>query len=308
MRLAFAEALADLADRDARILLLTGDLGYMALDSFLARHPARFFNLGVAEQNMIGVATGLAEGGFIPFCYSIIPFALLRGYEFIRNGPVLHGLPIRIVGVGAGFDYGSNGYTHYATEDLAMARVLPGMAVLAPADSAQMRNGLHAIWDGPGPAYIRIGRDDRLRMPGLDGRFSWNNVEVCREGSDVVIVTTSTISANAAQAAELLAQDGISCRVVVAAQINPVPRDDLLRVLHGFRLVVTVESHVVDGGLGSLVAEILAEEGSSGRLVRCGFRLNLDGRSGSTAYLNARHGLAPAAVAATVRQAFGTVR
>ena len=125
MRLAFAEALADLADRDARILLLTGDLGYMALDSFLARHPARFFNLGVAEQNMIGVATGLAEGGFIPFCYSIIPFALLRGYEFIRNGPVLHGLPIRIVGVGAGFDYGSNGYTHYATEDLAMARYFP---------------------------------------------------------------------------------------------------------------------------------------------------------------------------------------
>ena len=308
MRLAFAETLADLAARDSRIVLLTADLGYMVLDQFIARHPGRFINVGVAEQNMIGVATGLAEGGFIPFCYSIVPFALLRGYEFLRNGPVLHRLPVRIVGVGAGFDYGSNGFSHYGAEDLALARVLPGMTVLAPADAAQMRNILGSVWDRPGPVYLRLGRDDRMEMPGLDGAFTFNRVDVCRDGTDVVIITTSTISANAASATALLEQAGVSCRLVVAAQINPAPRDDLLRVLSGFRLAVTVENHVVDGGLGSLVAEVLAEEGTPCRLVRCGFRLDLDGVSGSTDYLNARHGLAPESLAATIIQALGTLR
>jgi transketolase len=308
MRLAFAEALADLADRDCRILLLTGDLGYMALDGFIARHSRRFLNVGVAEQNMIGVATGLAEGGFIPFCYSIVPFALLRGYEFLRNGPVLHRLPVRIVGVGAGFDYGNNGFTHYGAEDLALARVLPGMMVLAPADALQMRNILGATWDRPGPAYFRLGRNDDMRMPGLEGAFAWNKVSVCRDGADVVILATSTISTNVARAAELLDEAGVSCRLAVVAQINPVPQEDLLSVLRGFRLAVTVENHVVDGGLGSFVAEVLAEAGLPCRLLRCGFRLSLDGVSGSTAYLNARHGLAPESLAATIIQALGALQ
>src|SRR5262245_38555337 len=109
MRRAFVTTLTELAARDPRILLLTGDLGYLALEPFVERFPGRFFNVGVAEQNMIAVATGLAEAGFLPFVYSIAPFAALRPYEFIRNGPVLHQLPVRVVGVGAGFDYGHNG-------------------------------------------------------------------------------------------------------------------------------------------------------------------------------------------------------
>lgn len=308
MRLMFAETLADLATKDERIVLLTADLGYMVLDRFIVRHPERFINVGVAEQNMIGVATGLAEAGLIPFCYSIIPFALLRGYEFLRNGPVKHRLPVRIIGVGAGFDYGHNGFSHHGTEDLALARALPGMAVLAPADAPQMRVILEAIWDRPGPVYLRLGRDEKAEMPGLQGAFTLDKVEVCRDGADVVIITTSTISSNVASATKLLEEAGVSCRLIVAAQINPAPRDDLVRVLRGFRLAVTVENHVVDGGLGSLVAEIIAEEGAGCRLVRCGFRLDLDGLSGSTAYLNARHNLTPESLAATVVQALGISR
>ena len=119
MRRAFVRTLVELAAANPRLLLLTGDLGYNALEPFAERFPDRFFNAGVAEQNMVGMATGLAEAGFIPFCYSIVTFASLRPYEFIRNGPVLHRLPVRIVGMGGGFDYGPQGATHHGLEDLA---------------------------------------------------------------------------------------------------------------------------------------------------------------------------------------------
>src|SRR6266516_2483950 len=122
MRGAFTKAVTELAQRDPRIVLLTGDLGYMALEPFADAFPDRFFNVGVAEQNMIGLATGLAEAGFIPFAYSIATFATMRPYEFLRDGPILHELPVRLVGVGGGLDYGHNGVTHYALEDVALMR------------------------------------------------------------------------------------------------------------------------------------------------------------------------------------------
>src|ERR1700751_4301824 len=118
MRGAFVRALTELAERDSRIVLLTGDLGFMALEPFASKFPERFINVGVAEQNMVGLATGLAEAGFTPYVYSIATFASMRGYEFIRNGPVQHGLPVRIVGIGGGVDYGHNGLSHYALEDV----------------------------------------------------------------------------------------------------------------------------------------------------------------------------------------------
>ena len=118
MRSEFVQALVEVGEADSRVLLLTGDLGYNALEPFADRFPDRFFNVGVAEQNMVGVATGLAEAGYVPFAYSIATFASMRAYEFIRNGPVLHELPVRIVGMGGGFDYGPNGPTHYALEDI----------------------------------------------------------------------------------------------------------------------------------------------------------------------------------------------
>src|SRR5215210_8318805 len=170
MRAAFAQTLTELAGQDPRVLLLTGDLGYMALEPFAEAHPERFFNAGVAEQNMVGVATGLAEAGFVPFCYSIATFATLRPYEFIRNGPLLHDLPVRIVGVGGGFDYGPNGVTHYALEDVAVMRVQPDLTVMCPADAEQARAAVLATAELRGPVYLRLGKGGDL-VPGLDGRF-----------------------------------------------------------------------------------------------------------------------------------------
>src|ERR1017187_911638 len=133
MRREFVDALVDIAERDKRVVLLTGDLGFAALEPFFERFPDRFFNAGVAEQNMVGMATGLAEAGYTPYVYSISTFASMRGYEFIRTGPVLHNRPVRVVGIGEGPDYSHNGITHYALEDVALMRAQPSLTLVNPA-------------------------------------------------------------------------------------------------------------------------------------------------------------------------------
>ena len=307
MRITFAETLTELAAVDRRIVLLTADLGFEALDAFVSCHPDRFFNVGVAEQNMIGLATGLAEAGFIPFVYSIVPFAIFRAYEFIRNGPVQHNLPVRIVGVGAGFEYGSNGFSHYGLDDLAMTRVHNALAVLAPADFRQTHSILMATWNRPGPIYYRLGKDQRTSVPGLEGRSTWDAPELVREGSSVLLVTTSSISAEAASVAEDLEARGISTALVVTAQINPFPRAAIATLLGRFRLVATIENHFPSGGLGSAVAEVIAERGAASRLMRFGAAGEIDGRSGSTEFMHQTRGLSRAHMVETIAAAWSAM-
>ena len=291
MRTPFVKTLTELAERDSRILLLTGDLGYLVLDAFVERFPDRFFNIGVAEQNMIGVATGLAESGFIPFAYSIVPFAVLRPYEFIRNGPVQHRLPVRIVGVGEGLEYGHDGLSHYALEDIGAMRLQPEIAVIAPADYQQARAALLATWDRPGPVYYRLGKDERNTIPGLDGRFEVGRAQFIGEGGDLLLVATGSVTHEATRAAESLASHGVSCTVMVVASVNPAPLGDLANALARFPLVLTVEAHYITGGIGSLVSEVIAECGLTCRLVRCGIKAMPNGLSGSQDYLCQRAGL-----------------
>ncbi len=291
MRAAFAQTLTELAEQDPRVLLLTGDLGYMALEPFSDAHPDRFFNAGVAEQNMVGMATGLAEAGFVPFVYSIVNFATLRPYEFIRNGPVLHQLPVRIVGMGGGFEYGTAGPSHHGLEDVGVMRLQPGLTVIAPADHQQARTAIAETWDLPGPVYYRLGKDDKTTVPGLDGRFALGRAQSVREGNDLLIVAMGSVAGEAAAAAELLAEQGIACTVLIVASLNPAPVADLAAAVARFPLALTVEAHYATGGLGSLVAEVIAEAATGTRLVRCGVTTPSDGRSGSQDYFHHRHGL-----------------
>jgi transketolase len=283
--------LCDLAEDDPRVVLLTGDLGYTVLEPFRDRFPNRFFNVGVAEQNMVGLATGMAEAGMIPFVYSIGTFASLRPFEFIRNGPVLHQLPVRIIGLGAGFEYGTAGPTHYSLEDIGVMRTQPGLAIVAPADFEQAGTALRATWDLPGPVYYRLGKDDKSSMPGLRGRFELGRTQTVREGDDMLIFACGPIALDVAQAADELAKQGIEAAVVVVASVSPVPEHDLVEVLGRHRVALTVETHSVTGGLGSLVAEVAADHGLGTRLVRLGVRKGSEGRSGSAAHMHARHGL-----------------
>jgi transketolase len=296
MRAAFVRTLVELAATEPRIALLTGDLGYNALEPFMERFPDRFVNVGVAEQNMLGIATGLAEAGWVPFVYSIVTFATLRPYEFVRNGPVAHGLPVRLVGVGAGFEYGPQGPTHHGLEDVAVMRVQPGLTVVSPADHLQMASALRATWDLPGPVYYRIGKDDRTTLPGLDGRFRLGRAERVRDGRDVVLVASGAVAMEAVAAAEALAGRGIDAGVLVVASLAPAPIDDLVAALRAVPIVLTVEAHYVAGGLGSLVAEVVAERGLRCRLVRCGVRDAPDGVCGSQRYLERRHGISAESV------------
>lgn len=291
MRGTFAKILCELAAADERVVLLTGDLGYTVLEPFRDRFPERFFNIGVAEQNMVGIATGMADAGMVPFCYSIGTFASLRPFEFIRNGPVLHSLPVRVIGLGAGFEYGTAGPTHWSLEDIGVMRTQPGLTVIAPADFEQAASALRATWDLPGPIYYRLGKDDRGVMPGLRGRFGLGRAQAVRDGDDLLIITCGPIALDVAAAADDLGKQGIEAAVVVVASVAPVPEHDLVEVLGRHRVALTVETHYVTGGLGSLVAEVAADHGLGTRLVRLGVRSGTKGRSGSTAHLHARHGL-----------------
>ena len=299
MRAAFVKTLMELADLDSRILLLTADLGYAALEPFAERFPDRFFNVGVAEQNMIGVATGLAEAGFVPFAYSIANFAALRPYEFIRNGPVLHHLPVRIVGVGGGFEYGHAGPTHFGLEDAGIMRMQSGMTVISPADHQQTRTALRCTTEMPGPIYLRIGKDDKTVIPGLDGRFEPGRVQVVREGGDFVFVGMGSVTSEAVRAADHLRERGIEAGLVVVALLQPAPADDLAKVLSRYPLAVSVEAHSIVGGVGSLVAEVIAERRLDCRLIRCGVRSPSNGISGSQSFMHTVHSLSPDALCAT---------
>ena len=289
----------ELATRDPRIVLLTGDLGYTVLEPFADRFPSRYFNVGVAEQNMIGAATGLAEAGFIPYVYSIATFASLRAYEFIRNGPVLHQLQVRIVGIGGGFEYGHAGPTHHGLEDVGVMRIQPGLTLLSPADHRQAGHAISSTSDLAGPVYYRLGKDDRTVVPGLEGRFRIGRVEVVANGEDLLVVTAGAVATQAVLAAERLKDHGLSATVAVVSSFNPAPVEDLAQLAAPCRLVLTVEAHYVTGGLGSLVAEVIAERGLHCRLVRCGVRALATGRTGSAEYFHRVHGLTSEALVKT---------
>lgn len=303
MRRAFVRTLVELAESDSRIVLLTADLGFMVLEEFNDRFPERFFNVGVAEANMVGVATGLATCGYIPFCYSIAPFATLRPYEHIRNGPILHNLKVRIIGVGEGYDYGHGGFTHHALEDLAVTRAQPGLSVIVPADSEQLESALRQTYDISGPLYLRTGKDERGPIPNLLGRFRLGKCEVIREGSDLLIVCVGAITQDVVTAVDNLARQQVTCTVAVVSSLRPAPVDDLAELLSAFSLVVTVEEHYIDGGLGSLVAEIAGDRGIGATIVRSGVRNGLPQVFGGASYLRQSCGLNVEGIVDTVVKA-----
>jgi transketolase len=304
MRNAFIAALLELARTDQRVLLLTGDLGFMVLEPFAEEFPERFINVGVAEQNMVGLATGLAEAGFTPFVYSIGTFASMRPYEFIRNGPLLHSLPIRIVGVGAGFDYGHNGITHYALEDMAIMRAQPEMTIIAPADPAQATAAVRSSAAIAGPIYFRIGKANNP-VPELGGSFELGRLQCLGAGRDVAIIALGSIAGEAVRARELLSERDIAATVAVVASVAPAPKDDLVELLTEVPFAVTVEAHYRVGGLGSLTAEVIAEHGLRCGLLRRAVDAMPRGLTGEQAFLNEIHHLSARSLAESITTSLG---
>lgn len=272
MRAEFVQSIVELAEENPAILLLTADIGYAVLEPFVERFPKRFFNVGVAEQNMVGLATGLAIEGYVPFVYSIVNFSALRPYEFIRNGPVYHRLPVRIVGVGEAFDYGAAGPTHFGPEDVGVMRLQPELTVVAPADGEQTRRALRQTWDLPGPIYYRLGKGNNAPIKGLNGCFEIGRLHIVREGADFLFVCMGSIASAVVEAAEQLAEQGLDGTVAVVSSFNPSPAKDLCELLPRFPSVFTVEEHYLTGAVGSLVCETVAENRLPCRVVRLGIK------------------------------------
>jgi transketolase len=291
MRKAFIDTLSELAAIDERIILLTGDLGYMVMEPFRELYPKRFINAGVAEQNMIGMATGLAEAGYLPYAYSIATFASLRPFEFIRNGPVLHRLPVRIVGMGMGFEYGHAGPTHHAVEDIGVLRTLPALSVVIPADSAQTATALRSTYNIGGPVYYSLGKNDNTAVPTLEGRFALARLQVIQHGADIAFVTMGSITTEAVAAAQELASKGISVAVAVVSSFNPDPDEDMAEFLRPFEKVISIEAQTISGGLGAFLGRVIASRALGCRLMCMAVRTSPDGTSGAQHDRWRKHGL-----------------
>jgi len=308
MRSAFIKTLLELAHRDERIFLLTADLGYSVVEPFVETFPERFINTGVAEQNMIGVATGLAKAGYIPFVYSISNFAALRPYEFIRNGPVIHKLPVRIVGVGAGFDYAHAGRTHYGLEDVGVFRLQEGMTVIVPVDNQHTQKALLKTWDFSGPIYYRLGKTcNKTSFMDVEQDFCLTGVNRLEYGKDLVFVSMGSITKEVLQAIALLKGKGIASSLVVVSSFGTGENKDLLEILRDFKIVITVEEHSVTGGLGSYAAEIISENNLNCLFTRCGIK-SLPRVTGSREFLNDLNGLSPEKLAQKAAQSYHSTK
>jgi transketolase len=303
MRTAFLKSLCELATYDPRVMLLTADLGWSVIEPFARAFPDRFLNVGVAEQNMLGVATGLALEGKIPFAYSIATFSSMRCYEQFRDGPVLHKLPVRVVGIGGGFSYGHAGPTHHAIEDLTINRTQPGATVLAPADAPQTRSAILATRHIPGPVYLRIDKGSYPDIPGLDGRFALDTPELVRGGRDVLFLAIGSIAQEVVKAADAAQRRGVGAAVAVLAHLGFTAGERLVSLLRQYHTVMTVEEGSIAGGLGSLVAETVAHHGLRCRVHAHGVRTKFGHLTGSMDYMRRLHGIDAASLAAAAEGA-----
>jgi transketolase len=299
MRDAFVRALSELAEQDKRILLVNGDLGFGVLTDFIERFPSQYVNAGIAEQNMTAIACGSALTGARAFTYSIGNFPTLRCLEQLRNDVCYHHADVTVVAVGGGFSYGQLGVSHFATEDLAIMRSLPGMTVVAPSDPWQAYELTMQLHARGGPAYLRIDKGSA----GLGaGPVELGKVRMVREGSDAVLFATGGILSEALRAADELDAEGISTRVVDVHTIKPLDGDGIVAAASECGHVITLEEHVVTGGLGSAVAEACADARVPLKSFR---RIGLEDVFpeivGDQAYLRVRFGLDATSVANSIR-------
>jgi len=260
MRKAFINRLCELARQDDRICLMIGDLGFSVVEPFAKEFPDRFLNAGVAEQNMIGMATGwcLAENKIV-FVYSIANFPTFRCLEQIRNDVCYHKANVKIVSVGGGLTYGSAGFSHHAIEDLAIMRALPGMVVSAPADAYETDSITQSSVESKGPFFIRIGKNNEPAVHKNPCSLSIGEPILYREQGDILLVSIGTLISEVINAAEILEKKGLKVSVMGIPFLKPLNTEKVLQILKDKKIVLTVEEHSCFGGLGSVLAEIMAE-------------------------------------------------
>ena len=297
-----SSSLTGLAARDPSIILLTGDLGYGVLTDFARRFPRQFLNVGVAEQNMTGLATGMALEGRTVFTYSIGNFPTLRCLEQIRNDVCYHRANVKIVSVGCGMSYGALGISHHATEDISILRALPNITLVSPCDRWEAGEATRALAHQPGAALLRLDKSFAPDTVQPGEVFRIGQARTVRQGSDVTLVATGGILGEVLLAAGLLESGSIQCRVISMHTIKPLDVETLAAAAGETGGIVTIEEHSVEGGLGGAVAENLLEAGAPpGFFLRLGLRVGFSQVTGSQQYLRGIHGLDAPAIVQSVR-------
>jgi transketolase len=256
----FGETVASLADTDPRIVVVDGDVGSSTrADIFEKAHPDRFLQMGIAEQNMLGVAAGLATMGLVPFISTFVSFAVVRPLDQVRVLIAQTGANVKITPSYGGLFTGQTGMSHIIVDDLAIMRAMPGMVSVVPADDVEAAEALRWAAGYQGPCYVRLGRDATPRLFGDDHVFTFGKAEIVREGCDVTLISTGAQTARTVEAAELLAAEGIDAHVLHVATLKPLDVDAIVAAADRTGRVITVEEHTVIGGLGGAVAEALGE-------------------------------------------------
>lgn len=302
MRTAFVDTLLAQAQHDPRIVLMVGDLGFGVVIPFREQLPNQFVNAGVAEQNMTGMAAGMALSGKIVFTYSIANFPVLRCLEQIRNDVCYHNVNVRITSIGGGMAYGALGVSHHATEDIAVTRALPNFVVAAPGDPVETRLMVEALVAHEGPAYLRLGRAHEPVVHTTEPTsFAIGKALTVREGSDITLVSTGAMLHTTVHVAKKLAQHDVHARVLSMHTVKPLDEEALLAAARETSGVVTIEEHSIVGGLGGAVSECLLEADARPQYFkRIGLRDTFSSLTGDQDYLRAAYGLSAAQITDTV--------
>lgn len=305
MRDTFVRTLITLAKNNPNIELFTGDLGFGVLKPFWEQLPDQFVNAGIAEQNMTAAAAGAAGEGKIVFTYSIGNFPTLRCLEQIRNDCAYHDANVKIVCVGGGFVYGSLGMSHQATEDIAVMRALPNVAVLCPGDPAEAEAATKAIAEYPGTCYLRLGRGGEKRIHKDIENFKIGQAIRIHKGERIAVFSTGAILDEVVGAADILAKKGINPELCSFPTVKPIDRETILRCAKDFEIIAVVEEHNILGGFGSAVAEVLSELPAHARLLRIGLNDTYCSVVGSQKYLRMQFGLDANGIAKRISEATG---
>ena len=301
MRKTSLNSVYELAQKDKRVLFIGSDLGPGVLDDFKKNIPDRFFMEGIAEQHIIGMAAGLAFDGFIPYVNTIAVFLTRRCFEQVALDLCLHDLPVRLIGNGGGVVYAPLGPTHQAIEDIGILRTLPNMTIVAPCDAEEMKRLMDASLDWPHPLYIRLakGGDPIVSKPELG--FKIGKGIHLKEGDEVLLITTGITTQRALAAVKLLGNEDIGCGVFHMHTIKPFDHEGLMKAVESAKLVVTIEEHVLNGGLGSAVLESFSDHDIYKKVIRLGIPDVFAEKYGSQDIIMAEFGLDPENIVKTVK-------
>lgn len=272
MRTAYLDTLYELAQKDKRIYALISDNGAIVYDRFRRDMSAQYLNLGISEANMIGMAAGMASCGKIPFAYTIGAFLAYRAFEFIRNDVCLQNQNVKIVGTGAGEAYSALGPTHHSTEDLGGLRTLSNLIIITPASPLEARKATIAAYKHEGPVYLRLGTNKEPEIYEKDYEFQIGKAVILEEGKDITLIGTGSILKDVLTVTKELDAEGINVRVIDMHTIKPIDKEVIYKAIDETGRIITIEDHNIIGGLGSAVAEVIAEYGKRVQFERIGLK------------------------------------